>query len=408
VAFAALLLTSCVSALSAGGVVDAAEHGAASVRDEVRVLFQKWHQQFERTYKAGEEEFELRLRIFEDNLRYITEYNAKQTGVTLGLNAFADLSHEEFKSSRLGYSYNPAARQLKSTGAFRYANVAAPDAIDWREKNAVTPIKNQGQCGSCWAFSATEAIESKLILATGGKYNIELSPQQITSCTPSNGTYGCLGCNGGFTEGAYEYLTTVTGLSNSFFIPYAQSLTETTETEACPTAKVDSLDGPLKELQGGYAVVSGYSYATPPCTDTCLNQDLQKLAAALEESPVSVCVNAGTWNDYTGGVLTAAACGDMGIDAQDHCVGAVGFNTTAPTPYWIVRNSWASTWGEQGYIYLEMAKNTCGLADDATIPEVKVYLSEAESKEAAARKEAMYRRATGAMNYELTETVVVV
>jgi len=358
---------------------------------------------YKKQYRDHDEE-KARYGLFKASKERVAKLNKLNGQPAFGINWSSDRYPEEQRKKGLKKpaGFKPVAPVKE------FVRSRNPASIDWRLSEAVTPIKNQGQCGSCWAFSATEAIESKLILATGGKYNIELSPQQITSCTPSNGTYGCLGCNGGFTEGAYEYLTTVTGLSNSFFIPYAQSLTETTETEACPTAKVDSLDGPLKELQGGYAVVSGYSYATPPCTDTCLNQDLQKLAAALEESPVSVCVNAGTWNDYTGGVLTAAACGDMGIDAQDHCVGAVGFNTTAPTPYWIVRNSWASTWGEQGYIYLEMAKNTCGLADDATIPEVKVYLSEAESKEAAARKEAMYRRATGAMNYELTETVVVV
>merc|ERR1712139_64787 len=139
-----------------------------------------------------------------------------------------------------------------------------------------------------------------------------------------------------------------------------------------------------KQLQGGYAQVSGYHYATPPCTQgTCEKQDPNKLAEALEKTPVSVCVNAGTWNDYTGGVLTSAACGPMGAEYQDHCVQAVGFNATAPTPYWIVRNSWATTWGDEGFIYLEMAKNTCGLADDATIPEVKVDFTEEEAAQAA-------------------------
>merc|ERR1711904_487951 len=126
----------------------------------------------------------------------------------------------------------------------------------------------------------------------------------------------------------------------------------------------------------------------------CTNQDLTAFAAALEKTPLSVCVNAGAWNDYTGGVLTSAACGSMGADSQDHCVMAVGFNATAPTPYRIVRNSWATTWGEQGYIYLEMAKNTCGLADDATIPEVKLDLSAEQAAQAAVRREAMYQAAT--------------
>merc|ERR1719195_1693953 len=180
-----------------------------------------------------------------------------------------------------------------------------------------------------------------------------------------------------------------------FFIPYEQSLTESENTKACPTAKVEAIAGELEQLQGGYAQVTGYKYAIKPCTTgSCENQDLKGLAAALEQSPISVCVNAGTWNDYTGGVMSSAACGPMGAAYQDHCVMAVGFNATAPTPYWIVRNSWATTWGEQGYIYLEMAKNTCGVADDATIPEVKVDLSEKEAAKALIRREAMYQLAT--------------
>merc|ERR1711908_4817 len=154
------------------------------------------------------------------------------------------------------------------------------------------------------------------------------------------------------------------------------------------------MNGPDAVLSGGFAAVTGYSYAVPACTSgACANQDLEKLAAALEETPVSVCVNAGAWSDYTGGVMSSSQCGSMAADDQDHCVMATGFNTTAPKPYWIVRNSWASTWGEQGYIYLEMDKNTCGLADDATIPTVKVDIS--DTAKVAQLREAMYQRATG-------------
>jgi len=270
----------------------------------------------------------------------------------------------------------------------------APASINWRDTEAITAIKNQGQCGSCWAFSATEAVESQLMLSTGMEFAIELSPQQVTSCTPSTGTYGSLGCNGGFTEGAYEYLQTVTGLANSFYIPYQQSLTASSATVACMTAQVEAIDGPDQMLSGGYAAVTGYTYATPACTSgACASQDLDKLSAALEETPVSVCVNAGAWNAYTGGVMTSAACGSMAADEQDHCVMATGFNTTASTPYWIVRNSWADTWGEEGYIYLEMAENTCGLADDATIPTVAY---DGNTAKVAAKFERHYLKATGA------------
>ena len=132
-----------------------------------------------------------------------------------------------------------------------------PKSINWRYTEAVTPIKNQGQCGSCWAFSATEAVESQMILGTGSALATALSPQQVASCTPATGTYGCMGCEGGFTEGAYEYLKTAPGLANSFFIPYEQSLTEQTATAACPTTKVQAITGELEQLQGGYAQGDG-------------------------------------------------------------------------------------------------------------------------------------------------------
>merc|ERR1712066_325011 len=209
--------------------------------------------------------------------------------------------------------------------------------------------------------------------------------------------YGSDGCQGGFTEGAYEYIKSAPGLTNSFNIGYEQSLTASSTTVACSTFtdQINSMAGADAQLSGGYAQVSGYTYATPACTSgACANQDLDKLAASLEETPVSVCVNAGSWNDYTGGVMSSAQCGSMAADEQDHCVMATGFNTTAPKPYWIVRNSWASTWGEKGYIYLEFDKNTCGLADDATIPTVALGLTKEEEARAAESRERMYLQAT--------------
>jgi len=323
----------------------------------------------------------------------VAELNKLNGHAAFGINWMSDrYPHEHHKKGlRKPKDFVPTA-PVKDYGA----TARSPKSINWRYTEAVTAIKNQGQCGSCWAFSATEAVESQMILSGGGKHGaFALSPQQTTSCTPDSGTYGCLGCEGGFTEGAYEYFKSAPGLSNAFFIPYQQSLTESDATKACPTAKVEQITGELEQLQGGYAKVSGYHYALPPCTSgTCDSQDLTKLAAALEQTPVSICVNAGVWNDYVGGVMTAKACGPSGAAYQDHCVMATGFNTTAPVPYWIVRNSWASTWGDEGYIYLEMAKNTCGLADDATIPEVSVDLSDSEKAEAAVNREAMYQRAT--------------
>jgi len=336
-----------------------------------------------------------RYGMFKVSQIRVAEYNKLNGahGNAFGINWMSDRYPQEKYKTGLNkpkgwVATAPVREQL---GAAR-----SPASVDWRFTEAVTPVKNQGQCGSCWAFSATEAIESQMILGHGGKYDFTLSPQQITSCTLSNGPAGGAdGCNGGFTEAAYDYVKSAPGLANGFFIPYEQSLTATDATAACPTAKVAAITGEYKQLQGGYAQVTGYKYATKPCTSgSCANQDLTALANALEESPVSVCVNAGAWSHYTGGVMSSAACGPMGADYQDHCVMAVGFNSTAPTPYWIVRNSWSSTWGEQGYIFLEMAENTCGLADDATIPTVKLDQTVEEVAEAATRREAMYQKAT--------------
>jgi len=330
-----------------------------------------------------------RYQLFLESKERVASLNKlnEAAGNAFGLNWMSDRKPEEkFKK---GLAKRKA--DFKPTAPVReWTDVRSPSSINWRDTEAVTAIKNQGQCGSCWAFSATEAIESQLVLTTGGKLAIDLSPQHIASCTTT-----CYGCNGGFTEDAYDYVKSVAGLANSFYIPYNQSLTEVTDTMACPADKVAQIDGEYQTLQGGFAAVSGYHYAVPACTSgACDKQDLKGFAAALETTPVSVCVNAGAWNDYTGGVMTAKACGSSAADEQDHCVMATGFNTTAPTPYWIVRNSWSSTWGEEGYIYLEMAENTCGVADDATIPDVKLDLSADERSSAVLGRERMFRKAT--------------
>jgi len=365
----------------------------------------EWEQfkaMYKKTYKDSKDE-SARYALFKESKVRVAKLNKLNGQAAFGVNWMSDRYEEEKfkKGHKKPQGFVATAPVQKPT------TPRNPSSIDWRRTKAVTPTKNQGQCGSCWAFSATEGIESQMILATGAKYDISLAPQQIASCAPSTGTYGCQGCNGGFTEGAYEYLKTVAGLANSFYIPYEQSLTETTATMACPTQKVKQIDGEYKQLSGGFVAVTGYSYAVPPCTGSCTGekQDLKGFAAALEKAPLSVCVNAGVWNDYTGGVLTANACGSPAADMQDHCVQAVGFNATAPTPYWIVRNSWATTWGDQGFIYLEMAKNTCGLADDVTIPEVKVDLSEEEAREAVIAREAMYQQATSGASHPVQISV---
>eukprot|EP00472_Partenskyella_glossopodia_P007019 CAMPEP_0197519250 /NCGR_PEP_ID=MMETSP1318-20131121/4511_1 /TAXON_ID=552666 /ORGANISM="Partenskyella glossopodia, Strain RCC365" /LENGTH=297 /DNA_ID=CAMNT_0043070117 /DNA_START=114 /DNA_END=1007 /DNA_ORIENTATION=- len=243
-----------------------------------------------------------------------------------------------------------------------------PDAIDWRFHSLpspVTPVKNQGQCGSCWAFSTAEAVESAYVMQGGVPQ--EFSPQQINSCVES-----CDGCGGGDTVTAFKYLKNVTGLASRYYWPYLQGMTPSSSclVKSC----TEKCDKPLKPLEteefyiGPYAKVTGFEFATDPCYGGCSSQNLTKLAATLvEKGPVSVCVNAGTWDSYKGGVLTAEECGPYGYADLDHCVQLIGYNRSSPTPYWIVKNSWDTSWGIDGYIHLEMDQNTCGIADEATV-----------------------------------------
>lgn len=359
--------------------------------------WEDYKSEFNKVYLSSDEESE-RQQLFKESLKRIEAGNALGDNV-FGLTWTSDRHEHEKHGKGLVKPANFVATAPVFEKKQAFQGVAA---INWRTTDAVTPIKNQGQCGSCWAFSATEAIESQLALSGGDGFSIELSPQQVTSCTPSTGTYGSDGCNGGFSEGAYEYVKSAPGLTNSFNIGYQQALTASSTTVACSTftTQINSMAGADAQLSGGYAKVSGYTYATPACTSgACASQDLAKLAASLEETPVSVCVNAGAWNDYTGGVMSSSQCGSMAADEQDHCVMATGFNTTAPTPYWIVRNSWASTWGEMGYIYLEYSENTCGLADDATIPTVMLNLSPEQEVKAAAGRASMFHQATNGVHH---------
>merc|ERR1711957_609003 len=231
-----------------------------------------------------------------------------------------------------------------------------------------TPVKNQGQCGSCWAFSATSEIESQLALTGGDEYSIELSPQQITSCTPNTGIYAPDGCQGGFTEGAYEYVKSAPGLTNSFNIGYQQDLVASSATVACSTfeSKIEAIAGADASLSGGYATVSGYTYATPACTSgACDTQDLAKLAAALEETPVSICVNAGAW-------------------IQHHCT-----NTVLDCPQFM-----GVRMGREGIHFPRVQQEHCGLADDATIPTVLLNLDAEQEAKAAASRDTMFHQAT--------------
>jgi hypothetical protein len=207
------------------------------------------------------------------------------------------------------------------------------------------------------------------------------SVQQIASCAGQQPPFkGPQGCKGGHPVHGYRYLidASTPGLAQSAFWPYLQPFGPNgiCNSQDC-TASCDARDindiVAYRHLIGPYATVTDAELAIPSCPvgTTCEDQDLDGMAFALAEiGPLSIAVNSKSWMYYRGGVMTREACGGITNDDMDHAAQLVGFNRTAPVPYWIVRNTWNTQWGENGYIYLEMANNTCGLANFASYPVV--------------------------------------
>jgi C1A family cysteine protease len=306
------------------------------VKNHAEPLFQNWVSQYNKVYPSAVE-YHKRLSIFGENLKRIARLNRdsqKHGGATFNVTKFSDLTPAEFKSLIL----NPLIKGVKPEDrvVLDLPGNAVPDTFDWKSLNKITPVKDQGQCGSCWAFSATENIESVWMIAKSiSASQIEpLAPQQIVDCDNSDS-----GCNGGDTPTAYEYVISAGGQEPEKDYPYKA------QDETCRFKKADV-----------YATISGYKYATKTKNEAEMKEAVATVA------PLSICVDAEPWQSYSGGILTARQCGDD----LDHCVQITGYDTSASTPYWSVRNSWGSDWGENGYIRLEYGTNTCGLADEAT------------------------------------------
>jgi len=302
-------------------------------------LFLAYVKKYNKSYSAAE--FPLRFRNFQGTLARVAAANDRSKlihGATYGITKFADMTVEEFKNTVLMKNpVNTTRVPGVETLVPKIAQDQLPTSFDWRPLGAVTAVKDQEQCGSCWAFSATENIESVSILAGHGtNVSTSLAPQQIVDCDKVD-----QGCNGGNTNTAFEYVISAGGLEDSTHYPYTGQ------------------DGPC-QFQAQYIddKISSWKYATEHDSETTLQQNL------VSWSPLSICVDASKWQDYQSGVMTREECGLFNI--LDHCVQLVGYETQAPKPYWIVRNSWNTNWGIQGYIWLAMGDDVCGLAHDAT------------------------------------------
>jgi len=243
----------------------------------------------------------------------------------MAMNQFGDMDADEFIATHTGYN-------RVQMGVLRKANTrrhllgagAPPTYVDWRDNGAVTPVKDQGQCGSCWAFSTTGSTEGAWFLSSGQL--VSLSEQELVDCSAAEGNAGC---EGGLMDYGFQYIIDNDGITTEKAYPYTA-----TDGQCASTGK------PVGATITSFSDVAG--------------SDNDALRTAVAQQPVSIAIEADQdgFQFYSSGVFS----GDCG-DALDHGVLVVGYNQTSTPAYWIVKNSWGASWGDAGYIFL---------VDDAT------------------------------------------
>jgi C1A family cysteine protease len=313
--------------------------------------FDEFVAQYGKSY--SEDEYEIRKAIFKENVDIINKRNAEGHSYTLGINEFADISRHEFTANKFGIS-RPSIREFLGSekkpssylGRHEYSGAPVPDSVDWTKLGAVTAVKDQQMCGSCYSFSATGAIEGRVEVATGKL--VSLSEQQIVDCSDDNGNQGC---NGGLMDFVFQYVAD-NGLCSETDYPYTAEQNETCLASQCKPAV------PVHEI-------AGYIDVHP--------KDTLALMEALAEGPVSVAIEADEqiFQFYKTGVLSGE-CGDN----LDHGVLAVGYGVhESGEAFWKVKNSWGEGWGDHGYIYLSRdikGDGECGILLQASYPVIKV------------------------------------
>ncbi|XP_022737648.1 vignain-like [Durio zibethinus] len=305
-------------------------------------LYERWRSYH--TVSRSLDEKHKRFNVFKQNVMHVHNTNNKERPYKLKLNKFADMTNHEFRNAYAGSKikhHKMFQGKPRGTGSFTYEKInSVPPSVDWRKKGAVTAVKDQGQCGSCWAFSTVVAVEGINQIMTNKL--VSLSEQELVDCDTEENQ----GCNGGLMDVAFDFIKKNGGLTTETNYPYEA------EDGSCDVSKENS---PAVSIDGHENVPAN-------------NEDA--LLKAVAHQPVSVAIDAGgmDFQFYSEGVFT----GQCGTELN-HGVAVVGYGTTIDgTKYWIVKNSWGPEWGEKGYIRMERGiadeEGLCGIAMEASYP----------------------------------------
>ena len=315
----------------------AAVIGAASAIDSNAFGYLNHIAMFRREI-ATEQEFNMRMNRFNEVDAFVQKHNASNASYTAGHNQFSDWSFAEYKAI-MGYRRAEGSRKAPTT-LYTTANASS---VNWVEAGAVTPVKDQGSCGSCWAFSSTGSLEGAHYVATGDL--LSFSEQQLVDCAFLS--YGNLACNGGLQDNAYNYLEDGHNMELESDYTYFSGTTRSKGTCAYDATKAVNV------------TVTDYTAVTV--------NNVDQMKAGLTQQPLAIAIEADQmcFQTYSSGVFDNDACGTN----LDHAVLAVGYGSENGQEYWLVKNSWNTTWGDEGYIKIAITGNDAGICGVQSDPE---------------------------------------